>query len=180
MSPDWISAMAAVATLVIVAVGSFAALRQIGQMQSGTRAEVMMRLFEQWQSPRVRESFLFVRTELEAKLDDAAVRAAVIEGALHAEIDPAIPVANFFESVGALISKGMLRHELMVDAFPTLVVWEHCAPLIALLRVRHPYALELFEYVAVLQREYDKKRGSAVAYPKGTPRMPLPPIDGAE
>jgi hypothetical protein len=172
--------LAAVATLVIVAVGSFAALRQIEQMQRGTRVEVVMRLFEHWQSPRTRESFLFVRDELETKLADPVVRAAILEGELHPEIDLAIPVANFFENIGDLVNKRVLDHELIVDSFPTLFVWKSCAPLIALIRVRHPYALELFEYISVLQRDYDVKRGTAIAYPKGVPRMPLPPIDGEQ
>ena len=178
ISAEWISAFAAAATLVIVAVGSFAALRQIEHMRRGTRVEIMLRLFEQWQSPRVRESFLFVRNELEAKLADPVVRASILGGTLDAEVDSAFAVANFFESMGDLISKGVLDHELVVDSFPTLYAWDSCAPLIALLRVRHPYALELFEYVAVLQRDCNVKRGTAVAYPKGVARMPLSPIDG--
>jgi hypothetical protein len=178
MSAEWISALAAVATLAIIAVGSFAALRQIAHMRRATLIEVLLRLLEQWQSARVRESFLFVRDDLEGKLADPVVRAAVHEGALDAEIFPALTVANFFEGIGDLVSKGVLDHELIVDSFPTLFVWEKCAPLIALMRVRHPYALELFEYLAVLQGDRDAKRGTTVAYPKGARRMPLPPIDG--
>ena len=177
ISAEWISALAAVATLVIIAVGSFAALRQIEHMRRATLIEVLLRLVEQWQSARVRESFLFVRDDLEGKLADPKVRAAVHGGALDAEIFPALTVANFFEGIGDLVSKGVLDHELIVDSFPTLFVWEKCAPLIALIRVRHPYALELFEYIAVLQRDHDAKRGTTIAYPKGAPRMPLPPID---
>lgn len=167
------------ATLVVVAVGSFAALRQIRDIRRGTTVEIILRLFEQWQSPRIRDSFTFVRNELAAKLDDPVVRAAILEGALDAKVDAAFAVANFFEGVGDLVSKGLLDHELIVDSFPTLFVWERCAPLIALLRVRHPYALELFEYVAVLQRDHNAKRGSAVAYPKGATRMTLPAVDDA-
>jgi hypothetical protein len=177
MSAEWISALAAVATLAIVAVGSFAALRQIEHMRRATLIEVLQRLLEQWQSARVRESFLFVRDELEAKLADPVVRAAVLAGVIDPEIFPALTVANFFEGIGDLVSKGVLDHELVADSFPTLDAWESCAPLIALMRVRRPYALELFEYIAVLQCDRDAKRGTTVAYPKGVPRMPLPPVD---
>jgi len=172
-----VSALASVATLVIVAVGSYAALRQIEHLRRGTRVEIALRLFEQWQSPRVRDSFVFIRNELHEKLASPVVRASVLGGALDPEIDAALPVANFYENIGDLITKGELDPALIADTFPTLLVWEKCAPLIALMRVRHPYALELFEYTAVLQRDLDAKRGTAVAYPKGVARMPLPAVD---
>ena len=156
LTPEWVSAVASVLALLVVAIGSYAALRQIAHLRQGLRTELGLRLFEQYQSKRVRTARAFVRNGLAEALADEQLRA---------------------RRLGFMVVAGSVDQGIVIDEFPILEIWEGLAPMIALMRVARPKVFEMFEYLATLEVDRNASRGSMSAYPAGARRMPLPAID---
>jgi|GEM_PF-1947366 len=177
LTPEWVSAVASVLALLVVAIGSYAALRQIAHLRQGLRTELGLRLFEQYQSKRVRTARAFVRNGLAEALADEQLRARLRDGIVTPEVERVVPLANFFESLGFMVVAGSVDQGIVIDEFPILEIWEGLAPMIALMRVARPKVFEMFEYLATLEVDRNASRGSMSAYPAGARRMPLPAID---
>lgn len=176
---EWVSAVASVLALLVVAIGSYAALRQIAHLRQGLQVEVVLRLFEQYQTPRVRDATAFARYGLAEAFADPHTREMLRIGVIFPAIETVMPLANFMESMGQLVGTKVVDPALVIDAFPVLELWELLAPTIALLRITHPEALEMFEYLAAIEVDRNAARGTTSSYPAAAKRMVLPPDEPA-
>lgn len=175
MSAEWLTAASALATLFVIGVTAYAALRQIRHMRSGNQVAALLPLTEKYQAADMRESAQYVMSGALARdlLDRQARRGAESIPACGAT-RKAMAILNFYESIGALVTARVLDIDLVLRYF-TLPsdMWECSTDYIAVTRrKRGPDVFENLEALVALERRYTAKRGSSL-YPKHLPRIPV-------
>lgn len=175
MNAELLTATSSVATLLVVAVTAYAALRQIKHLRSGNQVAALLPLTDEYQSDQIRKSLDYIIGTLQADLNDPAVRAGVVARPATGLARKAMSCLNFYESVGALVCAGALDLELVLRYF-TLPseVWEISSDYIALTRrSRGPEVFENFEALVALENKHAKRHGTS-RYPSGLPHIEAP------
>ena len=175
MSAEWLTAVSALATLFVIGITAYAALRQIRHMRSGNQVAPLLPLTEKYQTPEMQESQQYVMSgALNRDLQDRDVRRGAESIPASGVSRRAMAILNFYESVGALVTARVLDIELVLRYF-TLPsdMWEISRDYIAITRrKRGPDVFENLEALVSLERRYTAKRGSSL-YPKHLPRIPV-------
>lgn len=182
ISAEWVTAASALATLFVIGVTAYAAVRQIRHMRSGNQVAALLPLTEKYQTPELRESANYVMSGgLKRDLQDRDVRRGAESIPASGASRKAMAILNFYESVGALVTARVLDIELVLRYF-TLPsdVWEISSDYIAVTRrKRGPDVFENLEALVALERRYTTKHGSSL-YPKRLPRIPVADAFAAE
>jgi len=175
MTAEWLTGISAFLTLFVVALTAYAALRQIKHMRSGNQVAALLPLAEKYQTVEMQESLQYILSgELSIDLNDPVARRGAESVPASGVLRKAMPVLNFYESVGALATAGVLDLELILRYF-TLPsdLWEVAGDYIAIARrKRGPEIFENFEAMVALERRYTARHGSSL-YPKGLQRINL-------
>lgn len=90
-------------------------------------------------------------------------------------IAQAAPYCDFFEEVGGLVFAGSVDLEIVRRSFDFEYAWSEGRRFAALERCRRGNDVriyEMFEALAMTQRRYYERRGTASFYPSGLPRDP--------
>jgi hypothetical protein len=175
VSAEWLTASSAVATLLVVAITAYAALRQIQHLRSGNQVAALLPLTEKYQSPEIQDSLNYVLRSLRSDLNDPAVRAGISAVPTAGPARQALSCFNFYESVGALVGARALDLELVLRYFllPS-DLWEIGRDYIAVTRrSRGPEVFENLEALVAMEREYAKRHGTS-RYPSGLPHLDVP------
>jgi hypothetical protein len=175
VSAEWLTAIASLLTLMVVAVAAFAALRQIRHMHSANQVAALLPLTEKYSEPSMRASLDYALGELRGDLEDPEVRAGVLARPAYGKARAALLIFNFYESVGALVRAGTLDLFLVLLYFATPgEMWEVGEDYIALVRKNQgPEIFENFEALVILQRRYEKRHGTSL-FPRNMQRLALP------
>lgn len=175
MSPEWVAAASALATLFVIGVTAYAGLRQIRHMRSGNQVAALLPLTEKYQTAEMQESLQYVLSGAVSRdLQDREVRRGAESIPSSGASRKAMDILNFYESVGALVTARVLDIDLVLRYF-TLPsdMWERSSDYIAITRRRRgPDVFENLEALVALERRYTAKHGSSL-YPKHLPRIPL-------
>ena len=180
MSPEWIGAASSLITLFVIGVTAYAAMRQMAHLRSGNQVAALLPLTEKYQTLEIQESLDYVVGKLNKDLQDPAVREGVRSRPSAGPARQANKIFNFYESVGALVCARALDLQLVLRYF-TLPseMWEVGGDFIALTRsTRGDEVFENFEALVAMQLAYEKRHGTSL-YPRGLPRMKVPPLDVA-
>src|SRR5579864_7561059 len=103
MSPEWLAAFSSLATLFVIGLTAYAALRQISHLRSGNQVAALLPLTEKYQTPEIQDSLDYVIGKLSSDLRDPAVREGLRARPVSGPARQANKVFNFYESVGALV-----------------------------------------------------------------------------
>lgn len=175
MSPEWVAAASALATLFVIGVTAYAGLRQIRHMRSGNQVAALLPLTEKYQKAEMQASLQYVLSGAVSRdLQDREVRRGAESIPSSGASRKAMDILNFYESVGALVTARVLDIDLVLRYF-TLPsdMWERSSDYIAITRRRRgPDVFENLEALVALERRYTAKHGSSL-YPKHLPRIPL-------
>jgi hypothetical protein len=177
VSPEWLAAFSSLATLFVIGLTAYAALRQISHLRSGNQVAALLPLTEKYQTPEIQDSLDYVIGKLNSDLRDPAAREGLRARPASGPARQANKVFNFYESVGALVCARALDLQLVLRYF-TLPseMWEIGGDFIALTRsTRGNEVFENFEALVAMQVAYEKRHGTSL-YPRGLPRMKLPPL----
>ncbi len=117
MNAEWLSGAASLATLLVVAITAYAALRQMRHMRSGNQVAALLPLIAEYRSSTIRESLNYVLSGLDVDLNDEQTRAGVQTIPTAGPAVKARAVLNFYESCGALICARVLDLELLLRYF---------------------------------------------------------------
>lgn len=169
----WVSGAASLATLVVVAITAYAALRQMRHMRSGNQVAALLPLIAEYRSAEVSESLNYVMSGLANDLRDQQARGGVSAIPATGPARKAMKAINFYESVGAMICARVLDLELVMRYFilPS-EMWAIAEDYIALSRrTRGPEVFENFEAMVALEQKYAARHGTSL-YPSGLPRVP--------
>jgi len=178
VSPEWVSAAAALATLVVIVASAFAAVTQLRHMRSANHVAAMLELRETIESHAFSESYGAALRFLSDNLAEPAVRHTILTVeriSILPEFEPVRTVGNFFENAGCLVKNEAIDADIFCDLLSSVVVstWKAYAPFIAHRRLLTGNALwENFEYIAVLSEDWISARPNG-AYPRGKRRMGL-------
>jgi hypothetical protein len=173
LSAEWVSTVASLATLVVVAIAAYAALRQMRHMRSGNQVAALLPLAAEYRSTEISESLGYVLTQLNDDLKDPNNREGVMAIPTTGPARSAKAIANFYETIGALVCAGVLDLELILRYF-TLPseLWAKAEDYIALTRrSRGPEVFEHFEALVALEQRYAARNGTSL-YPRGLPHVP--------
>lgn len=145
MSAEWVTAIATVFTALVIAASAFAAVLQIRHIRSSNQIAV----------------FVEVRERIESADFEAAANIR--------------KVANFFESLGAFVKRGVIDADLACDVWGAVVLrkWNALEPVIGSRRaaINNNRLLKNFEYLASLSKDWIERHPEGT-YPAGVSRMP--------
>ena len=175
MSPEWLSALASVLTLLVVAASAIAALLQLRHMRSGNQIVALNEVLERIQSEEFRDTIRYVYRELPKLYDDPAARKALVSYPLPTQYEQARTLANFFENVGTFVKRGVIDVTITADMWGDVILtsWLALSPMITNRRkvLNEPRLWENYEFLAMVCKRF-KERHPDGTYPKGLPRMP--------
>jgi hypothetical protein len=175
MTPDWLSAVSSVLTLLVVTASAAAALVQLRHMRGGNQITALNEVRETFESEAFRAAILYVYRELPPLYADPDARKELVAVPLPAQHEQARTVANFFEHVGLFVKRRVLDGDFTADMWGDIIVnsWQRLSPMIANRRraLNHPQVWENFEYLAIMCQRF-KQRHPNGTYPKALPRMP--------
>ena len=179
MTSDWISAAASLATLVVVAITAYAAIRQMRHMRSGNQVAALLPLIEQYRSPELQASQQYVLRQLNEDLKDPDNREGVVAIPTIGPCRAALPVMNFYESCGALVCARVIDLELLLRYFMLPSdIWQVAGSYVILTRQsRGDEVFENLEAMVAMELRFAKRHGTSL-YPKDLPRVP--PVAVAE
>jgi len=149
MSWEAVSALATLASAIVVAVAATAAVMQIRHIHLGNQLEVVLRIYERYDSGEMAEARRYVYETLPDVIQDEPTRRAMAATVL----DPRIAVlTGFYMEIGALIADGLLEERLINRLGPSVArAWNVLAPLAAELRSLNPEPIWAgFEFFAAL------------------------------
>ncbi len=178
MSPEWVSATAALATLAVVAASAFAALTQLRHMRNANHVTSMLQLRSTIEAPAFSEAYRAAVRFLSEDLAQPDVRRTVLTVrriSVLPEFEPLRTVGNFYENAGCLVKNQAIDADIFCDLLSAVVAgaWEAFAPFIAHRRLVTGVAFwENFEYLAVLSEDWLAAHPDG-AYPRRMRRMEL-------
>ncbi len=181
MSPEWVGAASSLITLFVIGVTAYAAMRQMAHLRAGNQVAALLPLTEKYQTPEIQQSLDYAIGKLKTDLQDPEIRAGVAARPASGPARQAQNIFNFYESVGALVCAHALDLQLVLRYF-TLPseMWEFGGDYIALARsTRGDEVFENFEALVAMQLAYEKRHGTSL-YPRGLPRVKVPPLEGPD
>jgi hypothetical protein len=176
MTPEWVAAVASVATFLVIGGTAIVTFIQLRHMRNSNQIAVFTELRHRMEAPDFQDAIRFIRYELPQQMNDSTFRVRLldrdsIEGRL------VVDVASFLDSaVAPLVKHGMVDRDLACDLFyyPVVMCWDTLAPFIASSRSMLGYRVwEDFEYLTLLCKDF-RRRFPRGTYPRGAAALPLP------
>jgi len=175
MTAEWVTALAAAGTLVVVAGTAIAALAQLRHMRAANQIAILMSCRDMMEADETRRTIGFIAHELPKRLADPAQLATI---AVFPPVDrdylAVASVGNMLESIGTMVKYGMVDKDMTCDYWAAIIkmVWRQTAPITFAARkaIRSEALWENFEYLVTVAEDYGKDHPSS--YPAGARRMP--------
>lgn len=165
MTAEVVTAAAASATFVVIAASAVAALIQLRHMSSNNELAALRAAMESWDSDRVQEALLFLRTEFPQRMQDEAYREELDStGPVDRRTHPELYICDFWDTLGVFVMHGLLREGAFLELGAEMVSinWDTIWPAVAIMRRKRGDALFIgFEYLA------DRGRLWSARHPKG-------------
>ncbi len=186
MSPEQISAIAAVGTFVVIAATAFAAIAQLRHLRSSNQISAITGVQEVIESAEFRAARRFLQNDLPRLMKEPHFLPGIEQRVLDDDLASLNLVGNIFENLGAFCKYGIIDKEIVCDLFsgPILSSWTAMMPIIAIRRrcLDAPALLENFEYLAMLCEDFETRHPDG-AYLQGArrlrveePRLGAPPV----
>lgn len=174
MSADWVTAIATAGTFFVIAASAVAAMLQIRHIRGSNQISVFVEVRERIESPEFESASHFCQVQLPKRLEDPETRKRLVSFSDSEEARDIRKVANFFETLGAFVKRGVIDADLACDVWGGLVLanWNALEPVLTNRRaaMHNNRLLENFEYLAVLCRKWADTHPEG-AYPQGAGRM---------
>ena len=175
MTAEFVTAVSAFLTFLVIALSSIAALVQLRHIRSSNQLVGLLRYTEWWDTPHMQSCIKFVRTELPQRLRDPKYRDELLQGVATRSDHPELLVADWVEQAGSYIKYGLLAEEQFLDLAAGFIdsIWDCLEPVVALRRIRGGEAIfENFEFLALRSKSW-RRRHAAGNYPTGCQRLLL-------
>ncbi|HZZ64949.1 MAG TPA: hypothetical protein VFE17_05605 [Candidatus Baltobacteraceae bacterium] len=154
MTAEWVSAFAALGTLLVIAATAFAALVQLRHIRSANQLSGLLHFTAVFESDEIQHANVFIAREIPAKLRDPEFLKGLLETNTDRREHPELRVCDFLEQQGSYIKFGMIEKGQYIDLVGAYIrsMWDALQPVVALRRVaRNSGAMyENFEYLASL------------------------------
>lgn len=175
MTPEVVTAIASVGTLVVFTATAVAALIQLRHTRGSNQIVALTECREVLESETFTSACRFVQRELPELFADPEFRKRLDIRPLEADLAQISAVANFFETMGAFVKYGIVDVRVGCDLWRGVVLanWKAMEPVIARWRRTDGQALlENFEYLVTLSEDFVKGNPLGT-YPSGMRRQTL-------
>jgi len=173
MTAEYVTALASVGTLLVIAATALAAFVQLRHLRTSNVLMVLNDFREAYERPEMsaaREAL----PRVVARLQDPASRQELAQADTPEWVRSVFPLLRLLETLGTYTNRNVVPRDLVCDMWSPVVLWAWTmsAPLIAVMRrTAGPALFENFELIAVLSRRWlDEKHE---VYPRNLPRMNL-------
>ncbi len=170
MSAEWVTALAAVGTLIVIAATAIAAMVQLRHIRSANQLMGLLHFTTLFESEAMQSANTFIAAELPRKLQDETFVKGLLEANSDRREHPELLVCDFLEQQGSYIKFGMIDKAQYIDLTGAYVssMWEQLRVVVAIRRVaRDSGAMyENFEYLASLA---NLRKTKPQVYPGGVP-----------
>ncbi len=179
MSSEALQTFATLLTPAIIGATAIAALIQLRHIRASNELTAFNEAMELWYSPAVQAGFKFIQRDLKEKMEDPQFRRELdTSGVVDHSTHPDLNVCDFFDNVGAMISLGMLREDVILHPAGQLIdnLWTTLSPTIAIMRRKRGLQMYVsLEYLA------NRAKVWQIRYPQGFQkhawdRLPNPDI----
>jgi hypothetical protein len=175
MTPEWISAIASIVTMLVIGASAIAALMQLRHMRSSNQIEVIANWTEAIEGEPFQRALAFILRDLPAMLAQPEKLRELSWTPVPAELQQVRTVANHFESIGSFVRRGIIESDVACDLWAYVVVraWTESVPVLTYARrLAGTDALwENYEYMALLSKRWIEMHPNG-SYPSHEPRMP--------
>jgi len=174
MTAEYVTALASVGTLLVIAASALAAFVQLRHLRTNNVLMVLNDFREAYERPEMAAAQQAMPAAVR-RLEDPESRRELARATVSPEwVRSVFPLLRLFETLGSYTNRNVVPRDLVCDMWSPVVlsVWTECAPLISVMRrTAGPALFENFEMIAVLsQRWLDEKHE---VYPSNLPRMKL-------
>ena len=172
MSAEWVSAVAATGTLVVIAATAFAALVQLRHIRAANQLTGLLHFTAVFESDDIQSANAFIEHELPQKLRDGAFVKGLLETNTDRREHPELRVCDFMEQQGSYIKYGMIDKEQYIDLVGAYVssMWQALQDVVAVRRAARNNAAvyENFEFLASIAA---RRKTRPQVYPYGVPAL---------
>lgn len=173
MTTEQISAIAAVATLLVIGASAIAAVIQLRHMRASNQLDAVLSLERDFRAPELQSAFKYVQSELPEKLRDSAYRRDLTElGFVDPLAHPEVVLCNWFNAMGTLLKHRLVTEETFMDLFGRLIAyyWGALGGVVALMRRKRGNAqYHDFEYLAIRAQHWVESHPHGM-FPKNSHR----------
>ena len=173
MTAEYVTALSAFLTFVVITVSALAALVQLRHIRASNQLAGILRYTEWWETPQMQNAIRFVRDDLAERLRDERYRAELLRGVASRSDHPELVVCDWIEQAGSYIKYGLLAEDQFLDLAGAFIssMWGSLQPVVAMRRIGGGAAVfENFEYLAVRSNAW--LRGHPAGnYPSGCARL---------
>jgi hypothetical protein len=105
---------------------------QIDHLRRATQLSGIMAIFDEWQSPHLRESYSFVMTEFTERMKDEQFHAEAVGPSPRDDVHKEVLVLRDMERVGTLVKTGLLDTDALFEyaSFYMTQLWQRLEPLV--------------------------------------------------
>lgn len=177
MSPELLTAIATLGTVVVIGASAIAALIQLRHMRASNELEAVLSLQRDFQSPEVQSALHYVQDQLSVHLEEERYREELAAiGFISVDRHPELIACNWFTQMGTFLKHGLITEHTLMELYARLVryYWKELAPAIAIMRrKRGDGQYSEFEYLALRANAWLERHAQG-AFPRGMVRSPLP------
>jgi hypothetical protein len=173
MTPDLLTAIASVGTLLVITATAIAGFVQLRHLQASNQIETLAEFRAAFESPVIQGTPEAMRA-IRERLNDPESRAALLRDDLPAWLRPVMPALRLFEILGVYVRQGIVTERIVCDMWSPVILssWEEFEPLVAVMRrTRGNSLFENFELIAFYSKRWIANETST--YPKNVPRLGL-------
>lgn len=177
MTAEQITALATLATVVVIGASAVAALIQLRHMRASNELEALLALQHDFRAPEMQAALQYVQQKLPERMEDERYRAELAAiGYISVERHPELLVCNWFTQMGTFLKHGLISESTLMDLYARLVryYWTALAPAVAVMRrKRGDGQYSEFEYLALRANGWLAQNAGG-AFPRKTVRPVLP------
>ena len=159
MTAEWVSAIAAVGTFIVIAATAVAALIQLRHIRAANQLAGLLHFTSVFESEDIQSATAFIEHELAEKLQDPQFVCELLDVNTNRRTHPELQVADFLEQQGSYIKFGMIDRRQYIDlvGLYAISMWDALQEVVALRRVARNSGTmyENFEYIASLAAAYN-------------------------
>ena len=173
MSLELLTAVVTVATFIVLAAGTVAALIQLTHLRSSNQLQALIDLGQELQ--RNFPQLGFVYQDLPRRMEDPEFRREV-GLVFDPERHPELLIATFLDRFGLLVKLKLMPERFILEysggADAILRCWTNLEDVIAIRRREAPNSYQNFEFLTVRARKW-RDRFPHGTYPSDEPRIPI-------
>lgn len=172
MTPELLSALASVGTLLVIAATAITALVQLRHIRRANQLAGLQSTFEMLQEPTVRELVNYIRHDLSGRMKDDAFRASLRKIPIDRRVHREFYLCDMYNHIGSFVRSGLIDEDiyLQTDWYNVSLYWELLRDVVEEARHNRPYIFENFEWLAARAQAWIKLHPQG-DYPSDQPRM---------